>query len=182
MEQIPVIRIGNGSTSFYVNIIRSYLKNHEKVNVVAGGYRINIAVWVCFLIQQEQIVTKINSHFLDNAKIQTIFSFQVSREEPPCASQGVYNILLEHLPLIKINKSSPIQHYRKLASENHANVIIAAGSTCAKAFFLMSHLYKDGFVLKSLNITKTYIKDKYKAGVRIEVYKNLVLSKDDKKQ
>lgn len=171
MDHIPQIRIGRGSSNFYSNLIKAYLKNHEKVIVIAGGYRINMAVWTCFLIYEEFEVSKINSHFIDDTKIQTIFSFQVSRE--PGTKLIPYQISNEYLPTLKICDYSSMRNYREIAQGNDINVMVAAGRMCAKAFFLISHLWHDGFRLKSLTITKVLgMNNMYKAAVRIEVYKN----------
>lgn len=172
MDEIPQIRIGRGSSNFYTNLIRAYLKNHDKVFVMAGGYRINIAVWICFFIYEEFKVERINTHFLDDLKIQTIFSFQVSKRIG--SKLRLYNIKKEYLPILKICNLTSIRLYREHAQLHDLNVIVAAGSMCAKAFFLMSHLYRDGFMLKSIDITKVQSNGQFKAGVRIEVYKNIV--------
>ena len=57
------INIGKGSSKFYCNLIKAYLKNHEKVSVVAGGLRINLGVWVCYYISKEFKVEKTNVHY-----------------------------------------------------------------------------------------------------------------------
>ena len=170
MEQIPSIRIGRGSSNFYSNLIRAYLKNHEKVIVIAGGYRINMAIWICFFIHHEYRVEKINTHFLDDLKIQTIFSFQVTREAG--GEIQPYYIQNEYLPTLKICNYTSMRSYREAAQLNDVLVIVAAGRMCAKALFLNSHLYKDGFSLKSLQITKVLGNGDYKAGIRIEVFKS----------
>lgn len=171
MDEIPQIRIGRGSSNFYCNLIKAYLKNYERVLVIAGGYRINMAVWTCFLIYEEHEVSKVNSHFIDDTKIQTIFSFEVSRN--PGRALNSYHIQSEYLPVLKICDFSTMRNYREAARENDINVLVAAGRMCAKAFFLISHLWHDGFRLRSLKIAKILgSNNTYKAAVRIEVYKN----------
>lgn len=62
------INIGQGSSKFYCNLIKAYLKNHDRVSVMAGGLRMNLGVWVCYFIQQEFLVDHINVHYIEDIK------------------------------------------------------------------------------------------------------------------
>lgn len=162
------INIGQGSSKFYCNLIRAYLKNHEKVSVLAGGLRMNLGVWVCYFIQQEFLVDHINVHFIEDIKTHTIFSFYVHRRSP------IRRIQNDHLnkSIIKVPKNTPMRELKTYLVSSDDIEIAAAGSMCYKALFLTSFAYKLRFRLQYIDIFLTDLDGK--VGIKIGLYKDSV--------
>ena len=55
-EYVPCIKIGSGTTNFYTNLCRAYLKNHTKIRVIGGGYKIHTALSMYNQLKKEYFV------------------------------------------------------------------------------------------------------------------------------
>lgn len=167
------INIGQGSSKFYCNLIRAYLKNHEKVSVLAGGLRMNLGVWVCYFIQQEFLVDHINVHFIEDIKTHTIFSFYVHRKDPVHRLQNIY----ETKSIIKVPKNTPMRELKSYLGMSNDVEIAAAGSMCYKALFLTSFAYKLRFRLQYIDIFLTDLDGK--VGIKIGLYKDNIYNNNE---
>lgn len=162
---MSVINIGRGSSNFYCNLIKAYLRNHEKVSVVAGGLRINLGVWVCYYIKTMFRVDKINVHFIEDLQTHTIFSFDVYRGSPvapvetskPCDS------------VLRIRHCMDMKYLREELDKVNSMEIVASGSLCYRAMFLTTFAYKKGFRRSDIDIHWMG----NKVGVKIPVYKSI---------
>ncbi len=159
------INIGHGSSKFYCNLIKAYLKNHDRVSVMAGGLRMNLGVWVCFFIQQEFFVDHINVHFIEDIKTHTVFSFYVHRMDPVPKIQHDNR----DKTIIKIPKHSPMRELKSYLLQSNNIEIAAAGSMCYKALFLTSFAYKLRFKPQYIDIFLTELDGK--VGIKIGLYK-----------
>ena len=159
------INIGKGSSKFYCNLIKAYLRNHEKVSVVAGGLRMNLGVWVCYYISQEFKVERTNVHFTEDDKTHTIFSFDVLRQEPTYPEEvEEYTDTL----VIKVAKHSSIKNLRTVLYNVNDIQIIAAGALCYKALFLTTFALKYRFNMQKMDIIWTGDH----VGIKIKLYKD----------
>jgi hypothetical protein len=158
------INIGKGSSKFYCNLIKAYLKNHENVSVVAGGLRMNLGVWVCYYISKEFKVEKTNVHYTEDDRTHTIFSFDVTYEEPVETEEPKeYTDTL----VIRVAKNSSIKNLRTVLYNVNDVQIIAAGGLCYKALFLTTFALKYRFTLQKLDIIWTGDR----VGIKIKLYK-----------
>jgi hypothetical protein len=161
---MSTINIGRGSSHFYCNLIKAYLRNYEKVSVIAGGLRINLGVWTCYYIKNIFHVERINVHFVEDIRVHTIFSFDVYRgppkvsippELPPCETS------------LRIRHSMNMKFLRDQLDNTSSIEILAAGTLCYRALFLTTFAYKKGFHMKDIDIH--WVGDK--VGIKIPVYK-----------
>lgn len=161
------INIGKGSSKFYCNLIKAYLKNHERVSVVAGGLRMNLGVWVCYYISKEFKVDKINVHYTEDDRTHTVFSFDVFREDPvePPSPKEYKDTLV-----IRVAKNSSIKNLRTVLYNVNDVQIIAAGALCYKALFLTTFALKYQFQMQKLDIIWTGDR----VGIKIKLYKEPV--------
>jgi hypothetical protein len=159
------INIGQGSSKFYCNLIKAYLKNYDGVSVMAGGLRMNLGVWVCYFIQQEFLVDRINVHFIEDIKTHTVFSFYVHRKEP------VYTLQHDNRnkSIIMIPKHTTMRELKSYLTQSNNIEIAAAGSMCYKALFLTSFAYKLRFKPEYIDIFLTELNGK--VGIKIGLYK-----------
>ena len=169
-EIIPTIQIGKGSSKFYSNLIRSFLKNHDTILIVAGGYRINLAIWVIYMLSNDFVISpciiNICSEYL---KYKTSISFLISKhgDKKPI-------LLFEENPndyYIKVSKKSKPKTLLSIACKRDDSIIIAAGSSCSTAFFLMTQAWVSGLIPYDVEIIKTV--DKHgveKAGIKYSLY------------
>lgn len=157
------INIGKGSSKFYCNLIKAYLKNHETVSVVSGGLRMNLGVWVCYYISKEYKVENIKVHYTEDDRTHTVFSFDVIRKDPVEETTASYPDTL----VIKVAKNSSIKNLRTVLYNVNDVQIIAAGALCYKALFLTTFALKYQFDMQKLDIIWTGDR----VGIKIKLYK-----------
>lgn len=169
-EVIPTIQIGKGSSKFYSNLVRSFLNNHDTILIVAGGYRINLAIWVVYMLSNYFVVSpctvNVSSDYL---KLKTYVGFYISihGDKTPIA-------LFEEDPnkyYIKVSRKSKTKTLLDIACKREESIIIAAGSSCSTAYFLMTQAWMNGLIPYNLEIIKTT--DNYgieKAGIKYTLY------------
>ena len=56
---VPIIRIGKGSSRFFTNLAKSYLKNYSIVNVTSTMQYLNLSVWVLYKLKKEYFVSDV---------------------------------------------------------------------------------------------------------------------------
>ena len=164
---MTVINIGRGSSNFYCNLIKSYLRNHSKVSVVAGGLRINLGIWVCYLIKSMFRVEKVNVHFVEDDRMHTIFTFEVYNDAP------VVRTIPEMPPcdmVLRIRHAMDMKYLREQLNDVNSIDIIASGTLCYRALFLTTFAYKKGFRRRFVEDIDIHWAEN-KVGVRIQVYK-----------
>jgi len=79
---MPSINIGKGSSNYYCNLIKSYLKNHEHVSVVSGGHRMNVGVWVFHLIGKDFLADDLRIKYTQDERTHTSMEFVVYNKKP----------------------------------------------------------------------------------------------------
>jgi len=133
------------------------------VNVLAGGLRMNLAVWVCHYISMEFKVHAVNVHYTDDDRTHTVFSFKVLNEDPIVAAPVNFDDTL----VIKIAKHSSIRSLRTVLYNVDDVHIIAAGALCYKALFLTTFALKYRFSLQKIDVIWTGDR----VGIKIKLYK-----------
>lgn len=163
-QQVPIIRIGKGSSKFYANLLRSYSKNYNVIQMLAVGTRVNLAVWLVYHLSKE---FHISSVFISWATNTPTISFLVYNTMPPV-----------DVPTIDLNdgdfyikygkKTSNEVLQRLLMNKQHAS-IITAGASCVDLLNDLPLIYSIGFIYYNIAIVRTFDKDEEKAGIKVSV-------------
>lgn len=164
---IPIIRIGRGSSKFFSNLIRSYIKNYSVVNVTARGPKINLLIWVIYQISNEYKTSDMSLFWDMNRLCLTVYVYnmdpvpiQVFEEDP-------------NYSYIKVGKNSDEDTMRRLINKTDETYIIAAGSSCITACQLLFYSYTVGFVSTKFDVIKTYDHGgNEKAGMKVYITRN----------
>lgn len=170
-EIIPTIQIGKGSSKFYSNLVRSFLNNHDTILIVAGGYRINLAIWVVYMLSNDFVVSPCTVNVCSDGylKLKTSVGFYISihGDKTPIS-------LFEEDPnkyYIKVSRKSKTKTLLDIACKREESIIIAAGSSCSTAYFLMTQAWMNGLVPYNVEIIKTTDNDGIeKAGIKYTLY------------
>lgn len=162
---MSTINIGRGSSKFYGNLIKAYLKQNKEVKVISGGIRMNLGVWVYYFASKEHKVSKPRVSYTEDDRIHTVFEFTVYDEPPEQPELNDYNCLQ-----VKISKHSKIRSLRTVLYNANDVQIIAAGALCHKALFLTTFAFKYGYQLQDIEVIWTGDR----VGIRIKVYKSSV--------
>lgn len=160
---MSTINIGKGSSKFYSNLIKAYLKNNNEVRVVSGGLRMNLGVWVYYYASLEHVVGKPQVHYTEDERIHTTFEFTVRKGDPVKFLKSEYDGLK-----VKVSKHSSIKSLRSVIYNVDNVKIIAAGALCHRALFLSTFAIKYGYKLQDIHVFMT---DAKRVGIEIKVYK-----------
>lgn len=167
-EYVPCIKIGSGTTNFYTNLCRAYLKNHTKIHVIGGGYKIHTALSMYNQLKKEYFVHELQHLCVHYHRMHSMCSFSVSINEP-------VNILRleesEHntIKIDNIETVSEITHRCKNKLKNTIELhLVGVGQDCVKVFFVASQLALFGYYSYVYPATPTL---KNKTSIKIKVYK-----------
>lgn len=160
---MSTINLGKGSSKFYGNLIKAYLKSHEEVRVVAGGLRMNLGVWVYYFASKEHKVSKPRVSYTEDDRIHTVFEFTVYKGEPHEYVRKSHDALE-----VKISKLSSIKTLRSVIYNANDIKIVAAGALCYRALFLSTFAFKYGYELQDIYIFMT---EANRVGIEIKLYK-----------
>ena len=171
---IPIIRIGRGSSKFFSNLIRSYIKNHNVVNVIARGMKINLLIWVIFQISDEFNVNDMQI-FLDlNQLSLSLFVYSNSIASPTPIENFEEDTSHSY---IKVGKNSDEDTMHRLINKSVETYIIAAGSSCISACQLLYYAYSIGFRSSDFKVIKTYdANGNEKAGIKVYIFRNFLVN------
>jgi len=166
-ESPPYIKIGNGTSKFYINLCKAYLKNHQQIHVIGGGYKINTTLKVYVGLLKEFCVFNLHHVclFYDRMHSMCVFSVKDGATKMDVSFETFDND-------ISINNHETISDLtsmsvKKLHAKNEI-IIIAVGLCAVKAFFLASQLAQKGFLTY---IYPLQILDNYEFLLKIKVYK-----------
>ena len=161
-QQVPIIRIGKGSSKFYANLLRSYSKNYNVIQMLAVGARVNLAVWLVYHLSKEFHISSVFA----TLSAPTI-SFLVYNTMPPV---DVPTIDLNDGDFyIKYGKKTSMETMgRLLVDKQHAS-IITAGASCVDLLTELPLLYTIGYIYYTIAIVRTFDKDEEKAGIKVSV-------------
>lgn len=163
-HQVPVIRIGKGSSKFYSNLIRSYCKNYKILHVFAQDVRVNLAIWLVFNMSKE---LQINNVFVSWNNHSPTLSFLVHTEGDPVDVSTID--LYDGDFYIKYGKNTDLDMMKRvLYGKNHAS-IICAGSYCKTLLETIQYIYTIGFVYYNIEIIRTYDNHNEKAGIKVSI-------------
>lgn len=167
-EYVPYIKIGSGTTNFYTNLCRAYLKNHNQICVIGGGYKINTALSMYFQLKKEYFVHELQHLCVHYYRMHSMCSFSVSINEPInelTVEESDNNII----KIDNIETVSQITHRCKNKLNNTVELhLIGVGQACVKVFFVASQLALFGYYSYVYPVTIT---PKNKTSVKIKVYK-----------
>ena len=171
---IPIIRIGRGSSKFFSNLVRSYAKNYDMVNVVAKGYKINLAIWVIYQLSNEYLIRDITV----NWEFHHIYiSFFVYSKQTPIPIELFHP--LEDQYYVKVGKNSDEDTLHRLINKNDSCYIVAAGSSCIIACQLLLYALTIGFMTNDIEVIKTTDSNgNEKAGMKVYIYKPIPYNED----
>lgn len=164
-KQIPIIRIGKGSSKFYGNLIRSYTKNYDTVHVFAYDTRVNLSIWLIFNMSTEFLIDNIIISWNNN---QPTLSFLVHKDRPPV---DIYTIDLSDGDFyIKYGKKTDLDMIKRiLFNKTHAS-IICAGASCVNLLAFIPFLYTIGFIYYNVEVVRTYDNNGHeKAGIKVSI-------------
>lgn len=165
MSNIPLIRIGNGSSKFYGNLIRSYSKNHDIIHVCSHGKKINIAIWIIFNMSKEIYIDNICVTWISGCPIM---SFLIHSKYCP---RDVLSLDVNDGDFyIKYSKTTDLKTMQRLlAFKQHAS-IICAGSTCYDLLNILPSLHTIGFIYYRTEVVRTYDTNKSEnAAIKVSI-------------
>ena len=79
---VPVIKIGSGTTKFYINICRAYLKNYTHIQIIGGGYKIKTVLIMYHVLKKELYVSDIQHLCVLYDRMHSMCTFLVSINTP----------------------------------------------------------------------------------------------------
>lgn len=166
-EYVPYIKIGPGTTNFYTNLCRAYLKNYDHIRVIGGGYKINVALNMYKELKKEYFVHELRHLCVHYYRMHSMCSFTVSINKPTNeihVDDSDYNIL----NIDNVDTVSKVTHRckNKLIKSPEVN-ITAVGQSCVKAFFVASQLALLGYYSYVYPVQLS----SNKTSVKIKVYK-----------
>lgn len=164
---IPVVKIGRGSSNFFSNLVRCYIKNYPYVNVKAKADKINLAIWVIYQLKQEFSVQNIQVFCCFDG---LYLSFDVIRDD----EIGQLQIFEEdpNISYVKVGQKGDMDSLCRIVNKNNECALIAAGNSCYTLFQLLMCTYSNNFVSNEIEVMKTYDHlGKEKACVVVYIYK-----------
>ena len=167
-DTTPFIKIGNGTSNFYTNLCKAYLKNHKQIYVIGGGYKILTALWVYVGLHNDFHVSNIQHMCLNYLRMHSMCRFTVKIGNTPKNDDPID--IVNEVKIKNTENISELTHNccAKLLHNNHI-VVTAVGSSCVKAFFVASQLVKNGFYTY---VYPMEILNNDKFVVKIKVYKS----------
>ena len=166
-QAIPIVKIGRGSSSFFANLVRSYIKNYPVVNLYSNSHKINLAVWVIYQLQQEFAVNDIQVMWgVEGVSLAfNVYSDQEITETRTFEQD-------ETMPYVKIGKGGDIESLSRVINKTDACTLIAAGGSCQILFQLLVYAYSKNFISSEIEIIRTHdAQGKEKAGVSVYIYR-----------
>lgn len=143
-DSTPYIKIGNGTSNFYINLCKSYLNNHEQVYVIGGGYKIHTALWVYVGLQENFCVSDIQHICLSYVRMHSMCRFTVKKgKTKPIIFVDNFDNDVNIKPSHNISELTHKCHF-KLKDTTNID-IVGVGSCCVKAFFVASQLVQKGY-------------------------------------
>lgn len=167
-EAPPFIKIGNGTIKFYTNLCKAYLKNHNEISVLGGGYKINIALNVYLALKKEYCVYNLQHVCLFYNRMHSMCIFSVKKGNV----NGEFEIDNFDNDISIDNEdsiSSLTNRCVQLLRQKNSIVILAKDSCAVKAFFLASQLTQRGFLTYTYPL-KMLQNDSFL--IKIKVYKS----------
>lgn len=170
IHRIPTIHVGRGSSNFFCNLIRSYLKNHTIVRVVAKAEKINLSVWVISQLSDEHFISDM---YVGHDMQDISFAFYVhaarhdqKKEVFVCQPDEYY---------IKIGRSSNEDTLKRIISKTTSASLLAAGSSCLLLCKMVLYAYTMGFVIEYIQPIKTVDSNGVeKAGLKVYMHFKIV--------
>ena len=165
-EYVPCIKIGSGTANFYTNLCRAYLKNHNHIRVIGGGYKINTALLIYRILKKEFFVHDIQHLCVHYYRMHSMCTFLVSNNEPTNVFKAVESCENE----IKITTTDTVSYSTQSCKDKLQHTLeihlTAVGQSCVKAFFVASQLALLGYFsyVYPLETNKTLT-------IKIKVYK-----------
>lgn len=173
---IPVIKIGRGSSNFFSNLVRCYIKNYNIVQVNAKSERINLLIWVIYQLRQEYAIRNIQTFYDYNGEMNVGFNVIKNGIVTPVE-------LFEEIQdvcYIKIGKNSDIESICRVINKNTCCTLIAAGNSCHNLFKILVYACTYKYVWNEIRIIKTFDKNgNDKAGVSVYIYRSDVVPYED---
>jgi hypothetical protein len=165
MSHVPLIRIVKGSSNFYGNLIRSYLRNHHSVHVFAQDNRINVAIWLIFNMSNELYINNTCVTWVNGSPTM---SFLIHTKQ--CPHDVVTLDMNDGDFYIKYSKTTDLETMQRLlASKQHAS-IICAGSTCYDLINILPSLHTIGYIYYRTEVVRTYDTNKCeKAAIKVSI-------------
>ena len=169
---IPIIRIGRGSSNFFP-IWCGLMQNYDMVNVVAKGYKINLAIWVIYQLSNEYLIRDITV----NWEFHNIYILFCVFKTKPIPIELFHP--LENQYYVKVGKNSDEDTLHRLINKNDQCYIVAAGSSCIIAQLLLYAL-AIGFMTYDIEVIKTTDSNgNEKAGMKVYIYKPIPYNEDE---
>lgn len=148
MEHHPFIKVGNGTTKFYSNLCRSYLKNYESINVIAGGYKISVALEIYRELSTEFIVGHLQHFCIRYDRMHTMTLFSITHGEPILLKD--YNADMNQS--LVVDDTTPVSDISKLVLSKDHNSMFAIGETSVRLFFAASQLWLQGIYVYQISL------------------------------
>lgn len=143
-ELVPYIKIGNGTANFYTNLCRAYLKNHNQIRVIGGGYKINTALVIYKTLKKEVFVHDIQHLCVHYYRMHSMCTFLVSKNKP-----SMFTVMESHENEINIITTDTVSFSTQVCRDMLKNTLqihlTAVGQSCVKAFFVASQLALLGY-------------------------------------
>ena len=146
----PFIKVGNGSSKFYANLCRSYMKNHNFINVIAGGYKINVALEIYLQLSDEYLVGNLQHFCIKYDRMHTMCLFSISSAPPYPLQTTVGDIMWE------INDNQSVASISKEITLKNISPISASGKNAVKLFFVASQIWLQGWYVKKINVYRRF--------------------------
>lgn len=150
---VPIIRIGKGSSRFFTNLAKSYLKNYSIVNVTSTMQCLNLSVWVLYKLKKEYFVSDVRLNWaMDGISL----SFNVYNNLKPETIEAVS--LVNDARIIKVGQNSDVSALFRVIQQMEECTLIAAGNGCLKLCQLLAMAYTCNFKSSEIGIVKTWDK------------------------
>lgn len=166
---VPAIKIGSGTTKFYINICRAYLKNHTKIRIIGGGYKIGTALIMYQVLKKEFFVHDIQHLCVFYNRMHSMCTFLVSINTPT----EIFSVAIaDNENEIKITETDTVSYSTQLCRDKFKHALeihlTAVGECCVKAFFVASQLALTGYFSFVYPIEMT---DDNEIKIKIKLYK-----------
>ena len=168
----PYIKIGNGTSNFYANLTKSYLKNYESVNVIAGGYKISNALEVYLMLSEEFIVGNLQTFCVKYRRMHSMSVFTVTVGTPIKTLE--YNIEYDNDVSLLVGEESVSYMTQEVVSKQF-NSLFAIGDSCVKLFFIASQLLQYNIFVHNIKVYRH--KNSY--CLKMQVYKHIEMLNND---
>jgi len=142
------IKVGDGSSSFYSNLCRSYLKNYPSLNVIAGGYKIFTALQVFIELSDEYTLGNLQHFCVQYERMHTMCIFTVSHGEPT----GLEYYDSRYSSSFVLPNDIGVASISKNIILNKEKSICAYGETVVKLFFTASQILRKGFYVYKISV------------------------------